>query len=64
MKNVAPTIAVQCKHCVEPDGSWACICAHCLLTLARGKNESELHRDIAQHICNGEWRLSEVRNAL
>ena len=60
MNNAAPSISVQCQHFVEPDGSLVCICMRCLLTLARGKDESHLHTDMAGHVCAGDWRLSET----
>ena len=35
----------------EPDGSRACVCMRCLLTVAVGTNKAELQRNEVEHFC-------------
>lgn len=54
-----PVTSVHCRHFVEPDGSLVCICMRCLRTLVRGRNESDLHLQVPEHVCPGDWQATK-----
>lgn len=58
MNRVARVSSPCGRHFVEPGGSLVCICTLCLRTLARGESESDLHLDVPEHNCPGDWRIS------